>query len=115
MRKLAAILAIVLASAILHFGAMSAVQVLSQVDTSHSAHSAEHGSPFMPTCPSGYVCPSLPMNATSVALGGILLICLAVWALIASTSPAPVFSRFSRIDFVPPDDSRTLLSIFKRE
>lgn len=115
MRKLAAILAIVLASAILHFGAMSAVQVLSQVATSHSAHASEHGAPFMPACPSGYVCPALPMNATIVALGGILIICLVVWALILTAPPVPVFLRFSRVDFIPPDDSRTLLSIFKRE
>jgi hypothetical protein len=115
MRKLAAILAIVLTSAILHFGAMSAVQVISQTATSHSAHASEHGAPFMPTCPSGYVCPSLPMAVTAASVVIFFVICFAIAAAFSLLVAAFIFLRAALSTFVPPNDSRTLLAVFKRE
>jgi hypothetical protein len=115
MRKFAAILAIVLAAAMLHFGAMAAVQALSQVATSHSADAAGHGAPFMPSCPSGYVCPSLPVIVTGVATLAIVAAFLAVMAVVSAVSAAFRYLRVFRYVFAPPNDPKALLSVFKRE
>lgn len=115
MRKTPVILAIALAAALLHFGAMAGFEALGVFEGSHGAHASE-AMPLMPSCPVGYVCP-VPPTPFAPAAAMLLLLAAVIPVLAARFADALLVLRPSAAGppLRAPDDPKTLLSVFKRE
>lgn len=115
MRKTAPILAIGLAAALLHFGAMAGFEALGAFEGRHGAHASE-AMPLMPSCPIDYVCP-IPPSPSAPAAAMLLLLATVIPVLAARAAAALLVPRLSAAGppLRAPDDPKTLLSVFKRE